>query len=78
MFGSATSADWDPERSDFDFLVEFGPVPEGMHSGTQYFELAFFVQELLGRRVDLVEWCTARKELFRQAAEASAIEWYAA
>jgi predicted nucleotidyltransferase len=55
VFGSgARGTDFDPARSDADFLVEFeqrsdlGPLK-------QYFGFADALQELLGRPVDLVE-----------------------
>lgn len=39
------------EESDVDILVEFVP---GMKTSDNYFGLAFFLQDLLGRKVDLV------------------------
>ncbi len=55
VFGSAArGADFDPERSDADFLVEFGR-PEGMNRFHQYFDCKFALEDMLGRSVDLVE-----------------------
>ena len=55
VFGSAAKgADFDPERSDADFLVEFGR-PEGMNRFHQYFDCKFALEDMLGRSVDLVE-----------------------
>lgn len=34
LFGSALGEDFDPERSDLDFLVEFQPLPPGEHAST--------------------------------------------
>ncbi len=55
VFGSAARAtDFDPERSDADFLVEFDR--ESRHDPLrQFFGLADALQAMLGRRVDLVE-----------------------
>jgi predicted nucleotidyltransferase len=55
VFGSAARGlDFDPERSDFDFLVEFehqnDPSPLG-----QFFGFAEALEQLLGRPVDLVQ-----------------------
>lgn len=55
VFGSAArGADFDPERSDFDFLVEFKPGSK-QPPLDQFFGLAEELEQLLGRRVDLVE-----------------------
>jgi len=39
LFGSALRDDFDPERSDLDFIVEFEPLPSGTYADT-YFGLA--------------------------------------
>jgi predicted nucleotidyltransferase len=53
-FGSAARAsDFDPASSDADFLVEFAPRPD-LSALRQYFGFAEAMQDLLGRRVDLV------------------------
>ena len=55
IFGSAARGDdFDPARSDADFLVEFRPGGELSPLG-QYFGLARALEHLLGRPVDLVE-----------------------
>lgn len=54
VFGSAARADdFDAERSDADFLVEFAPeAPADLHS---FFGIKSELEALLGRGVDLVE-----------------------
>jgi len=53
-FGSAARGDFDPDRSDFDFLVEF--KEEGWRgSFKRYMGLKLDLERLLGRPVDLVE-----------------------
>jgi len=54
VFGSAARADdFDPERSDADFLVEFAPdVRPGLDT---FFGAKAALESLLGRGVDLVE-----------------------
>ena len=55
IFGSAARGlDFDPARSDADFLVEFAPDSPLSPLG-QFFDLAADLEALLGRRVDLVE-----------------------
>jgi predicted nucleotidyltransferase len=55
LFGSAARGDFDPERSDIDFLVEFDRrFPEALSLRT-YFGLKETLEALFGRPVDLVE-----------------------
>ncbi len=54
VFGSATTDDFDPQRSDFDFLVTFKETEVGRRF-TTYFALLHDLEALLGRKVDLVE-----------------------
>ena len=54
VFGSAVEGDFDPARSDVDFLVEY---QTGSNLGpwlTRYFELKAELEDLLGCGVDLV------------------------
>ncbi len=54
VFGSAArGADFDPARSDVDFLVEFAPETEARAFAT-YFDFKEALEALLGRPVDLV------------------------
>ncbi|NDA48502.1 MAG: DNA polymerase III subunit beta [Alphaproteobacteria bacterium] len=55
LFGSAArSDDFDPQTSDFDFLVEFKPG-SSLSPIQQFFGLAQDLESLLGHHVDLVE-----------------------
>ena len=55
VFGSAArGVDFDPGRSDADFLVEFRPDSR-LPPLEQYFGLARALEDLLGRPVDLVQ-----------------------
>ena len=53
LFGSAVRADFDPGRSDLDFLVTFSQDCRNDVDGFLSFEAA--LSELFGRPVDLVE-----------------------
>jgi uncharacterized protein len=52
LFGSATDASFDPDRSDLDFLVEFLPLKTGQHADA-YFGLLFGLEDLFNRKIDL-------------------------
>lgn len=52
LFGSATGPDWDPERSDFDFVVDFDRRAPGIF--LRFINFGDEMERLLGRRVDLV------------------------
>jgi uncharacterized protein len=55
VFGSAArGVDFDPEKSDFDFLVEFEQGSD-LSPLKQFFGFAEALEQLLGRRVDLLE-----------------------
>jgi len=54
VFGSAADGTFDPRRSDLDFLVDFLQMSPSAHSKA-YFGLWFALEDLLGRKVDLVE-----------------------
>jgi predicted nucleotidyltransferase len=54
LFGSATSAAFDPERSDVDLLVEYHPDTDLGPWMKRHFELQRRLSELIGLPVDLV------------------------
>ena len=54
VFGSILRGDFDPQRSDADFLVEFEPVPVAARM-RNYLGLREELASLLSRPVDLVE-----------------------
>lgn len=53
IFGSATTPEFEPARSDLDFLVSFGSLRPGTHADT-YFGLLADLQKLFDRPIDLV------------------------
>jgi hypothetical protein len=53
VFGSSASGSFDPERSDVDFLLDFGAGYDSTLF-TRYFDLKEALEKLLGRNVDLV------------------------
>jgi predicted nucleotidyltransferase len=67
VFGSAARGlDFDPKRSDFDFLVEFEQQSD-LPPLNQFFGLAEALEQLLGGRVDLVQPSAIRNPYLRAA-----------
>ncbi len=77
VFGSATSGDFDPARSDVDFLVELEP-PAGTSRFDAFFGLKEGLEALLGRPVDLVEPSALDNPYFAAMVEQTRQELYAA
>jgi predicted nucleotidyltransferase len=69
VFGSAARAeDFDEKRSDVDFLVEFDPPAlEGF--ARSYFDFQEALQDLVGRKVDLVSRSAIRNPYFLAGVE---------
>lgn len=76
VFGSAVTDDFDPERSDVDFLVEFTDRVSSKFDA--YFGLKESLEELLGHQVDLVMPKALRNPYFAASAKEHAEELYAA
>ena len=78
VFGSAArGADFDPDASDADFLVEFDRAG-GLSSLDRYFGFAEALEQVLGRPVDLVEASAVKNPFLRAAIERSKELIYAA
>ena len=72
LFGSAVRADYDPARSDLDFLVDFDPLPPARHADA-YFGLLADLESLFDRPIDLVETATLRNPYRRREIEATQV-----
>ena len=70
LFGSATSTDFHPGHSDFDFLVELDATVSGSRA-KRWTELADALESLLGRPVDLVNPRYIKNRYFLQAVNGS-------
>lgn len=77
VFGSAVRDDFDPDRSDIDFIVEFKSDAE-MNLFDAYMDLRHDLAELLGRPVDLVMLSAVRNPIVRAEIEADREPVYAA
>jgi predicted nucleotidyltransferase len=69
VFGSVVTDDFDPARSDIDFIIEYPPDYESGPILTWYFELKERLEALLGRSVDLVMVGAMRKPRFIESAD---------
>jgi hypothetical protein len=77
LFGSAAQGRSDPQRSDVDFLVLF-KRPRAIDAADQYFGLVEGLQQLLQRKVDLVDIEAARNPYFIADALRHRVKLYAA
>ena len=69
LFGSAAKGAIHSEKSDLDFLVTLQPQPSAEYA-ENYLGLARALEELFGRRVDLVTESSIRNRYFREAVNA--------
>jgi hypothetical protein len=77
VFGSAARGDFDPERSDVDFYVEFADTHSPGYAD-RYLDFALAVERLLGRPVDLVTARSLANPYFERSLRADEVELYAA
>jgi predicted nucleotidyltransferase len=77
LFGSAARGDFDLQRSDLDFLVEFEDIGWQGSSG-RYFDLLHGLEDLLHRKIDLVERDAVTNPYFLEVADAFRQTVYAA
>jgi uncharacterized protein len=77
LFGFALRDDFSAQRSDFDFQVEFEPLPPGDYSNA-YFGLIEALERLFARRIDLVEVGSIRNPYVRDDIESQQENLYAA
>lgn len=75
LFGSATRDDFNPETSDLDFLVLFDhPGEKGYFR--RYLHFAEWLEELFGRKVDLVTERPNHKPGFRAIIDKDLVQVY--
>ena len=78
VFGSAANGMFNPEKSDIDFVVEFGKGHEHLDLLDRYLDLAESLEALFGRKVDLVTvGGVAKKPRFHANVEAEKEAVYA-
>lgn len=77
VIGSAATGEFDPARSDYDFLVEFEPHERAGFDDV-YFKLLAALEALLKRDVDLIERHCVRNPVVRASMERTKVPLYAA
>jgi predicted nucleotidyltransferase len=78
LFGSAVTDEFDPTRSDVDFLIDCAPETNLGPWLTRHFEFKERLEALLGRPVDLVMIGGLHNPYFIRSVEASRKLLYAA
>jgi predicted nucleotidyltransferase len=76
LFGSACTGEFNPGRSDLDFMVEF---PPGYDFGPWLSRLSQFersLTQLFGRRVDLITSSASRNPWFQREADKARVTLY--
>jgi predicted nucleotidyltransferase len=76
VFGSAVTDTWNAETSDLDFIVDFGDYSTG--DAFRLVDFAQNLEELLGRRVDLLTAGPIRNPYLREAISEQKVTIYAA
>lgn len=77
LFGSAATGEYDDEKSDLDFLVEFQP-PAFDDYANAYFGLLEALEELFGVPIDLVVRSAIKNPYFLQSVELTRTPLYEA
>lgn len=67
VFGSVTTDRFDSETSDIDMIVDLGPYSDDI--ADRYLDLAYGLERLLGRSVDLITSRSIRNPYFRLAVD---------
>ena len=77
VFGSAIRSDFDSGRSDLDFIVEFNNFNVD-NAADRYLGLMVDLEDLFGRKIDLVSYRAIRNPYFKQVVDKTRIKLYAA
>ncbi len=67
LFGSAATGNWDPEKSDLDFLFDIGDYDD--RPGRRFMKLNAGLIKIFGENFDLVSRPAIRREDFRTNVE---------
>lgn len=77
VFGSATRSDFDPGRSDIDFVVEFNDFTVE-NAADRFLGLMVDLEDLFGRPIDLVSYRAIRNPYFKRVVDETRVPLYAA
>jgi len=77
VFGSAVRSDFNPAQSDLDFLVALNNFTI-YNAADRFFDLLFDLEQLFGRKIDLISDVAIRNPYFRTAVDQERVNLYAA
>ena len=77
LIGSATRSDFDPTKSDLDFVVEFNDFNVS-NAADRYLGLLIDLEDLFKRKIDLVSYRAIRNPYFKQIVDQTRVMLYAA
>jgi len=77
IMGSGARDDFDPARSDLDFVVEFNHFTVD-NAADRFLGLMVDLEDLFGRRVDLISYRAIRNPYFKQVVDNTRVMLYAA
>ena len=77
LFGSAASIEFEPGRSDLDFLVEFQPLLPAQRADA-YFGLLLALEDLFQCKIDLIEEGASQNPYFLRTVDQTRALLYAA
>jgi predicted nucleotidyltransferase len=77
LFGSAAGNGFNPDTSDLDFVVEFEDFTVD-NAADRYLGLLVDLEELFGRKVDLVSYRAIRNPYFKKIVDRTRVQLYAA
>jgi predicted nucleotidyltransferase len=78
LFGSAATGKFDPEKSDIDLLITFSSEVKLLELADTYFDLMYALDDLFGRKVDLLTADSLRNPYFIASVERTKQLIYAA
>lgn len=76
LFGSAATGSFDPETSDIDLIADLGGYEPGV--ARRFYRFTMALEELFGRRVDILTEPMIRNPYFRQSVERQRMTIYEA
>lgn len=78
LFGSAARNDFS-DQSDIDFLLNYKKNKDGLGvEGFDYFDLLYSLEDLIGKKIDLVVEDSIKNYIFRQNIESDKLKIYEA
>lgn len=77
IIGSALRDDFDPDKSDLDFVVEFNNFNVD-NAADRYLGLMVDLEDVFSRKIDLVSYRAIRNPFFKQVVDQTRVPLYAA